>query len=148
MAWWSVHHGEVGERDGLVHRGEEGSPEEVSATFLGQEEGTVETRKCMPSLPMCIEDRGLFGCFYLLKMKDYNAILGLDWLEEHYALVDCRGRKINFHIPEEDEFSHPFPRNLVGRFVISAMKVMQMVNKGCETGVPVLEEDIVRSDSE
>ncbi|MQM20953.1 hypothetical protein Taro_053983 [Colocasia esculenta] len=24
-------------------------------------------------------------------MKDYDAILGLDWLEEHYALVDCRG---------------------------------------------------------
>ncbi|MQL85539.1 hypothetical protein Taro_018069 [Colocasia esculenta] len=23
-------------------------------------------------------------------MKDYDAILGLDWLEEHYALVDCR----------------------------------------------------------
>ncbi|MQL88248.1 hypothetical protein Taro_020802 [Colocasia esculenta] len=22
-------------------------------------------------------------------MKDYDAILGLDWLEEHYALVDC-----------------------------------------------------------
>ncbi|MQM15630.1 hypothetical protein Taro_048579 [Colocasia esculenta] len=27
-------------------------------------------------------------------MKDYDAILGLDFLEEHYALVDCRGRKI------------------------------------------------------
>ncbi|MQM04938.1 hypothetical protein Taro_037742 [Colocasia esculenta] len=27
-------------------------------------------------------------------MKDYDAILGLDWLEEPYALVDCRGKKI------------------------------------------------------
>ncbi|MQL98493.1 hypothetical protein Taro_031200 [Colocasia esculenta] len=33
--------------------------------------------------------RILDGCFFLLKMKDYDAILGLDWLEEHYALVDC-----------------------------------------------------------
>ncbi|MQL71747.1 hypothetical protein Taro_004087 [Colocasia esculenta] len=49
--------------------------------------GTVAARKCIPSLPVCIEDRGLFGCFYLLKMKDYDAILGLDWLEEHYALA-------------------------------------------------------------
>ncbi|MQL72937.1 hypothetical protein Taro_005301 [Colocasia esculenta] len=94
-----------------------------------RQESTVATRKCIPSLPMCIEDRGLFGCFYLLKMKDYDAILGLDRLEEHYALVDCRGKKITFRISGEDEFSHPLPRNLVGRFVISSMKNMRMVNK-------------------
>ncbi|MQL96610.1 hypothetical protein Taro_029290 [Colocasia esculenta] len=96
---------------------------------------------------MCIEERGLFGCFYLLKMKDYDAILGQDWLEEHYALVDCRGKKITFRIPGEDEFSHPLPRNLAGTFVISAMKAIRIMNKG-ETGVPWLEEDIVRSDSD
>ncbi|MQM09575.1 hypothetical protein Taro_042451 [Colocasia esculenta] len=64
--------------------------------------GMVVTRKCFPSLPVCIEERGLFGCFYLLNMKDYDAIHGLDWLEEHYALVDCKGKKITFRIPEED----------------------------------------------
>ncbi|MQM14492.1 hypothetical protein Taro_047423, partial [Colocasia esculenta] len=45
------------------------------------------------------ECRVLEGCFFLLKMKDYDAILGLDWIEEHYALVDCRGKKIVFRIP-------------------------------------------------
>ncbi|MQL73973.1 hypothetical protein Taro_006334 [Colocasia esculenta] len=45
-------------------------------------------------------------------MKDYDCILGLDWLEEHYALVDCRRKKIVFRIPGEDEFSHPLPKNL------------------------------------
>ncbi|MQL76423.1 hypothetical protein Taro_008818 [Colocasia esculenta] len=65
-------------------------------------------------------------------MKDYDAILGLDWLEEHYALVDCRWKRIVFRIPGEDEFSHPLPRNLAGKLVISAMKAMRMVNKGCD----------------
>ncbi|MQL84910.1 hypothetical protein Taro_017416 [Colocasia esculenta] len=65
-------------------------------------------------------------------MKDYDAILGLDWLEEHYALVDCRQKRIVFRIPGEDEFSHPLPRNLAGKMVISAMKAMRMVNKGCD----------------
>ncbi|MQL81808.1 hypothetical protein Taro_014282 [Colocasia esculenta] len=60
------------------------------------------------------------------QMKDYDAILGLDWLEEHYALVDCRRKRIDFRIPGEDEFSHPLPRNLAGKLVISAMKVMRM----------------------
>ncbi|MQL73944.1 hypothetical protein Taro_006302, partial [Colocasia esculenta] len=66
------------------------------------------------------------------KMKDYDAILGLDWLEEHYALVDCRGKRIVFRIPGEDGFSHPLPRNLAGKMVISAVKAMRMVNNGCD----------------
>ncbi|MQL88912.1 hypothetical protein Taro_021481, partial [Colocasia esculenta] len=59
-------------------------------------------------------------------MKDYDAILGLDWIEEHYALVYCRRKRIVFRIPGEDEFSHPLPRNLAGKLVISAMKAMRM----------------------
>ncbi|MQL91121.1 hypothetical protein Taro_023731 [Colocasia esculenta] len=65
-------------------------------------------------------------------MKDYDAILGRDWLEENYALVDCRWKRIVFCIPGEDEFSHPLPRNLAGKLVISTMKAMRMVNKGCD----------------
>ncbi|MQM10152.1 hypothetical protein Taro_043041 [Colocasia esculenta] len=69
-------------------------------------------------------------------MKDYDAILGLDWLEEHYALVDCRRKRIVFHIPGEDEFSYPLPRNLAGKLVISAMKVMRMRSKACSGHLP------------
>ncbi|MQM18501.1 hypothetical protein Taro_051495 [Colocasia esculenta] len=60
------------------------------------------------------------------RMKDYEALLGLYWLEEHYASVDCRRKRIVFRIPGEDEFSHPLPRNLAGKMVISAMKAMRM----------------------
>ncbi|MQM19947.1 hypothetical protein Taro_052960 [Colocasia esculenta] len=52
-------------------------------------EGTMLTGQCFSSFHVCIEERVLHGNFYLLKMKDYDAILGLDWLEEHYALMDC-----------------------------------------------------------
>ncbi|MQM11416.1 hypothetical protein Taro_044322 [Colocasia esculenta] len=93
------------------------------------------------------------------QMKDYDAIPGLDWLEEHYALVDCRRKRIVFRIPGEDEFSHPLPRNLAGKLVISAMKVMRMVNKGCDAflasvlvegvvGDETLVEETLETDSE
>ncbi|MQL72867.1 hypothetical protein Taro_005213 [Colocasia esculenta] len=48
-----------------------------------------DQRDLEPQLELCIEDRVLEGCFFLLKMKDYDAILGLDWLEEHYASGIC-----------------------------------------------------------
>ncbi|MQM02280.1 hypothetical protein Taro_035046, partial [Colocasia esculenta] len=45
-------------------------------------------------------------------MKDYDAILGLDWLEEHYALMDCRRKIIIFRILGKEEFVHPLPKNM------------------------------------
>ncbi|MQL85165.1 hypothetical protein Taro_017682 [Colocasia esculenta] len=64
------------------------------------------------------------------QMKDYDAILGLDWLEEHYVLVDCRRKRIVFRIPGEDEFSHPLLRNWAGKMVISAMKSQKFRKQG------------------
>ncbi|MQM08570.1 hypothetical protein Taro_041426 [Colocasia esculenta] len=62
---------------------------------------------------------------------DYDAILGLDWLEEHYALMDCRQKLIIFQIHGKEEFVHPLPKNMSGKFVISALKAARMLSKGC-----------------
>ncbi|MQM13568.1 hypothetical protein Taro_046494 [Colocasia esculenta] len=78
--------------------------------------------------------------------RRYDAILGLDWLEEHYALVDCRGKRIVFRIPGEDEFSHPLPSNLAGKLIISAMKAMCM--RTGLAGDPTPLEETAESDSE
>ncbi|MQL93344.1 hypothetical protein Taro_025989 [Colocasia esculenta] len=71
------------------------SPQHPVASGSGQvpsqhsPNGKKECPHCGRAHGVCIEDRVLEGCFFLLKMKDYDALLGLDWLEEHYALVDC-----------------------------------------------------------
>ncbi|MQL79287.1 hypothetical protein Taro_011727 [Colocasia esculenta] len=44
----------------------------------------------------------------------------------------CNCLAFRYSASGRDKFSHPLPRNLVGRFVISAMKAMKMVNKGCD----------------
>uniref|UniRef100_A0A2N9EHF1 Integrase catalytic domain-containing protein n=1 Tax=Fagus sylvatica TaxID=28930 RepID=A0A2N9EHF1_FAGSY len=37
----------------------------------------------------------------LLEMKDFDVILGMDWLAANYASVDCRSKKVKFQIPAE-----------------------------------------------
>ena len=71
--------------------------------------------------------RELPGHFYLFKMKDFDAILGLDWLEEHYALIDCRRKRVIFRLPGEKEFSHPLPKIGSEKLVVSAMKVAKLL---------------------
>ncbi|MQL76049.1 hypothetical protein Taro_008444 [Colocasia esculenta] len=70
------------------------------------------------------------GTFVEKPMKDYDAILGLDWLEEHYALMDCRRKLIIFWIPDKEEFVHPLPKSMSGKFVISALKAARTLSKG------------------
>ena len=37
----------------------------------------------------------------VLDMKEFDIILGMDWLSEHYAFIDCRGKRVIFEIPNE-----------------------------------------------
>ncbi|MQL90571.1 hypothetical protein Taro_023166 [Colocasia esculenta] len=74
---------------GLVHA------MQTQAQMVAALQAQVQAQ-CLSSLHVNIKERALPGSFYLLKMKDYDAILGLDWLEEHYALMDCRRKIITF----------------------------------------------------
>ena len=33
---------------------------------------------------------------YVLDVKDFDVILGMDWLEIHYVLLDCHCKRIIF----------------------------------------------------
>ena len=37
----------------------------------------------------------------VLEMKDFDIILRMDWLSEHFAFIDCRDKKVIFKIPGE-----------------------------------------------
>ena len=56
----------------------------------------VRITQKIPSLEVSLIDRCLYAKVYVLGMKDFVVILGMDWLEAHYALLDCRHNKIVF----------------------------------------------------
>ena len=40
----------------------------------------------------------------LLDVIDFEVILGMDWLAQYYASLDCREKVVIFKIPNNDEF--------------------------------------------
>uniref|UniRef100_A0A2N9H2J6 Integrase catalytic domain-containing protein n=1 Tax=Fagus sylvatica TaxID=28930 RepID=A0A2N9H2J6_FAGSY len=64
-------------------------------------------------------------------MKDFDVILGMDWLAANYASVDCRSKKVKFQIPGEMEFSFVGSGASVTPCVISALQARRMLRKGC-----------------
>ena len=79
-----------------------------------------------------IADRELVADLTLLEMKDFDVILGMDWLAANYASsVDCRSKKLKFQIPGEMEFSFVGSGASVTPCVISALQARRMLRKGC-----------------
>lgn len=41
----------------------------------------------------------------VIDMHDFDVILGMDWLGNNFAHVNCRDKRVDFRIPGVQEFS-------------------------------------------
>lgn len=57
------------------------------------------------SCPVKVDGKDLFADFIPLLVMDFDIILGMDWLSNHYAILDYRNKKVTFHIPGTAEFN-------------------------------------------
>ena len=56
---------------------------------------------------MLVEGRELLADLILLDVIDFDVILGMDWLAQHYASWDFREKVVIFKIPNGEEFRFP-----------------------------------------
>ena len=54
--------------------------------------------------PVLIEGRELLADLVLLDVMDFDVILGMDWLSQYFATVDCRRKWLIFRILNDKEF--------------------------------------------
>uniref|UniRef100_A0A2N9HJN9 Retrotransposon gag domain-containing protein n=1 Tax=Fagus sylvatica TaxID=28930 RepID=A0A2N9HJN9_FAGSY len=78
-----------------------------------------------------IANRELVTDLTLLEMKDFDVILGMDWLAANYASVDCCSKKVKFQILDEMEFSFVGSGASVTPRMISALQARRMLRRGC-----------------
>ena len=58
----------------------------------------------LPNCPVSIEGRELLADLVLLDVIDFDVILGMDWLSQHFAIVDCRRKEVIFRISNIEDF--------------------------------------------
>ena len=71
------------------------------ATPLSDE---LETDVFFPTCHVLAEDRESLTDFVLLDVINYDEILEIDWLTQHYASLDCYEKVVIFRIPNDGEF--------------------------------------------
>ena len=64
----------------------------------------LEMNVFFPYCPVLVEGRELPADLVLLDVIGFDVILGMDWLAQYYATVDCRAKEVIFRIPNGNEF--------------------------------------------
>ena len=96
-------------------------------TLLSDE---LETDIFFPSCPVLVEGRELLADLVLLDVLDFDVILGMDWLAQHYASLDCREKVVIFKIPNDDEFHFRGNKASMPQNLISAITASKMLRRG------------------
>ena len=67
-----------------------------------------------------------------LAVFDFDIILGMDWLSENCASIDCNDKYVQFRLKEGIEFVFLGDRTKVSNNLILALKVSRLLEKGCQ----------------
>ena len=67
-----------------------------------------------------------------MDVLNFDVILGMDWLSQHYATVDCQRKEVIFRIPNEEEFKFVGDKSSAPQNLISAITTRKMLRKGCQ----------------
>jgi hypothetical protein len=76
----------------------------------------------------------------VLPLGSYDCLIGMDWLDQHHAIFDCRNKAFTFLDEEENQKTvQGIPRAVVVR-EISTMQLKKCYRKGCQLFVAHVEE--------
>ncbi|GKC13305.1 putative reverse transcriptase domain-containing protein, partial [Tanacetum coccineum] len=90
-----------------------------------------EYRDC----PLCFDDKIHFANLLPLEMSDFDIILGMDWLTEHRATIDCYSKRVIFGDLNNPQFNYHGSRPSKPFKIISALKARTLISQ-CYEGLP------------
>ena len=67
-----------------------------------------------------------------LDMRDFDVVLGMDWLSHHRATLDCYRKEVKLHRPGKLEVNFRGLRRELSSNMISSMTAQKMLRKGCQ----------------
>ena len=93
---------------------------------------SVIVNKVYRDCPIKIQEYEFLGDLIELSFREFDVILGMDWLSRHRAIVDCRMKRVTLRTPNDNEVIFIDERLNHLSNVISATVARKMVWKGCE----------------
>ena len=108
------------------------SETEYDILVMNPLEHSVIVNKVYRDCPIRIREYKFMGDLIELSFKEFDVILGIDWLSQHQEIIDCRMKRVTLRKPIKDEVTFISERSNHLSNVISATTARTMVQKGCE----------------
>ena len=67
-----------------------------------------------------------------LDMRDFDVVLGMDWLSRHRATLDCYKKEVKLYRPGKLEVKFRGISRELSSCMVSAMVAQRMLHKGCQ----------------
>ena len=93
---------------------------------------SVVVNRVYRDCPIRIREYDFLGDLIKLSFREFDVILGMDWLSRHQVVVDCRMKRVTLRTPSGEEVTFIDERSNHLFNVISATTVRTMVRQGCE----------------
>ena len=93
---------------------------------------SVVVNRVYRDCPIRIRENEFMGYLIELSFREFDVILGMDWLSRHQAVVDCRMKRVTLRTPSGEEVTFINERLNYLSNVIYAVTARKMVRKGCE----------------
>ena len=88
--------------------------------------------------PIVIQTREFLADLITLPFREFDLILGMDWLSKHRAIIDYGQKTVVLRCSEQTEVIVQGIGSSVMSNVISAMQARRFMRKGCETFLAVI----------
>ena len=93
---------------------------------------SVIVNKVYRDCPIRIRECEFLGDLIELSLREFDVILGMDWLSRHRVIVDCKMKRVISRTPNEDKVIFIDERSNHLSNVISVAIARKMVRRGCE----------------
>ena len=84
----------------------------------------------IPRCHVLVGSRELPMDLVFLDVIEFDVILGMDWLSQHYTVVDYQSKEVIFRILDEEEFKFVSDKSSVLQNLISTITARKMLRKG------------------
>ena len=99
---------------------------------------SVSVNRIYRNCPIVIQTREFLADLITLPFREFDFILGMDWLSKHRAIIDCGQKTVVLRCFDQTEVIVQGIGSSLMSNVISTMQVRRFMRKGCETFLAVI----------
>ncbi|KAL0433704.1 UNVERIFIED_CONTAM: hypothetical protein Slati_2704700 [Sesamum latifolium] len=94
--------------------------------------GVILANRVVRSCPIVVEGVTLYADLVVINLREFDVILGMDWLASNHAVVDCQTKEVAVEINGQMKTVIVGERKVIPNYLISAVTAFNLIKEGCE----------------